>query len=120
MRVENLHEQLAEGLHVSRRNGKALHMPGDGVQAKGDLRDDAKSTEGSSHKFVEVIAGNVLDDFAAAASYGAIRQHDRHANDEVAKASVSEAEASGVVGSSDTADRCAIWPERVEGDELAM
>src|SRR5260370_18025351 len=95
-------------------------MPGNGVQAKGDLRDDTQGAERSRHKFVEVISGNILDDFAARASDGAVREHNRHANDEIAKASVFEAEASGVVGSSDTADRCAIRPERVESDELTV
>jgi len=120
MRVENLHEKVAEGLDVSRREGKALHKPGNGVQAKGNLRDDSKSAERSGHKFVEIIAGDVLDDLATRARDGAIREHDRHANDEVAKASVSEAKASRVVGSSDAADRCAIWPEGVEGDKLTV
>jgi hypothetical protein len=69
---------------------------------------------------VEIIPSYILDDFAATASHGGIREHDRHANDKVAKASISEAEASGVVGSSDTSDGCAIRPEGVESDELTM
>src|SRR5258705_10891820 len=120
MRVENLHKELTEGLDVSRRDGKALPMFGDGMQAEGNLRDDPQRTERSGHEFVEVISGNVLDDFAARASDGAICEDDRHADDEIAKASISEAEASGVVGCSDAADSCAIGPEGVEGDELAV
>src|SRR6266481_4971107 len=120
MRVENLHEKLTENFDVNGGDTQTLHMPGDGVQAKVNLRDDSKSTERSGHQFVEVIARDVLDYFAAGASDGAVREHDRHANDEIAKASIPEAKASRVVSCCNTANGCAIWPERVEGDELAM
>ena len=79
-----------------------------------------RRAERSGHEFVEIVSGNVLDDFAAGASDGAVCEHDRHADDEIAKASVFQAEAAGVVGSSNAADGCAIGPERVEGDELTV
>src|SRR5260370_2138413 len=91
MRVENLHEKLTENFDVNGGDAKTLHMPGDGVQAKINLCDDPKSTERSGHQFVEVIAGHVLDDFAAGASDRAVREHDGHANDAIAKAYIYEA-----------------------------
>ena len=108
MGVENLHKKLAEGFDVNRRDSEALHVSGNGVEAKSDLRDDSQGAERSSHKFVEIIPGNVLDDLATGTSDGAVSKYDGHANDEVAKAAIPEAEASRVVGGSDPADCCAI------------
>ncbi len=55
------------------------------MQTEGDLCDDAECAEGAGEELGEIVAGDVLDDLAAAASDGAIGENDGHAEDEVAK-----------------------------------
>ena len=74
------------------------------MQAEGDFGDDAESAEGADHQLVQVVAGDVLHYFAARFGDGAVREHDGHADDEVAQAAVAQTECAGVVGGEDAAD----------------
>ena len=90
------------------------------MEAEGDFGDDAEGAVGADHEFVEVVAGDVLDDLAAGAGDGPVGEDDGHADDQVAEAAVLEADGAGVVGGEDAADGSGLGPERVECDELVV
>ena len=92
----------------------------DGVEAEGDLCDEAEGAEGAGHEFVEVVAGHIFDDFAAGFGDGAVGEDDGHADDEVAEGAVAGAEGAAVVGGDDAADGGGFRRDGVEGDGLAV
>src|SRR6266581_4556437 len=81
---------------------------------------DAERAKGAGDKFGEVVAGNVLDDFAAAGGERAVGKSDRDADDEVAERAETETKRAAVVGRKDAADGCSFRPERIEGEALAV
>ena len=90
------------------------------MQAEGDLCDDAECAEGAGEKFGEIVAGDVLDDLAAAARDGAVGEDDGHAEDEIAERAVAAAKNSAVVRGDDAADRGAIGEDGIERDTLVV
>ena len=62
------------------------------MQAEGDFRDDAECAEGAGEELGEIVAGDVLDDLAAASRDGAVGEDDGHAEDEIAERAVAAAE----------------------------
>ncbi len=69
---------------------------------------------------MQVIAGNVFNDFSARVRDGAVGQYDRHANDQVAQATVAQPEGARVIGGHDAAHRRSLGPKRIQGNVLAM
>ena len=120
VRVELLSRSARAVARRAERDGEGFGVLRDGVEAEGDFGDDAEGAEGAGHEFVEVVAGDVLDDFAAGAGDGAVGEDDGHADDEVAEAAVLQAEGAGVVGGDDAADGGAVGPEGIERDELVV
>ncbi len=53
---------------------------------------DAEGAEGPNHQFMQVISGNVFDYFPSGVGNGPVRQHNRHADNQVAQASVAQPE----------------------------
>src|ERR1700758_1854145 len=74
----------------------------------------------SGHQLVNVITGDVLHDFAAAACDRAVSEHHGHADDEIAEAAVPQAQASAVVRGHNAAHRSVIGPQRIKRHHLTM
>ncbi len=67
------------------------------VQAEIHFRDHAKSAEAAGHQLVDVVAGDILDHLAAALGDGAVGEHNRHADDEIAQAAIFQPQGAAVV-----------------------
>ena len=83
------------------------------------LRDDAERAERAGRQFRQIVAGDVLDDFAAALGQRAVGQRQRHADDQVAQRAEAKTQRAAVVGGKNAADGGAARPQRVEGKALS-
>src|SRR5258708_28262341 len=90
------------------------------MKAEDGAGEEAERAKGASDEFGEVVASNVLDDFAAAGGERAVGKSDRDADDEVAERAETETKRAAVVGREDAADGGSFRPERIEGEALAV
>src|SRR5215470_12970837 len=90
------------------------------MEAKNGASDDAKSSESSGNEFGEIVAGDVFDDFAAAAGECPVGQSEGDADDEVAKGAEAQAKRAAVAGGENAADGGLLRPERIESKALTM
>src|SRR5215472_235945 len=90
------------------------------MKAEDSLRDDAESAEGAGDELGEVVACDVLHDFATTASERAIGESYGHADDKVAQGTKAQAKCTAVIGREDAADSCLFGPKRIEGETLAV
>ncbi len=113
-------DEIAGGERLRRGDGKRARMVRDRMEAKDSAGDDAKSAESAGDEFGEVVAGDVFDDFAAAARERAIGKRDGDADDEVAERAETETERAAIVGGENAADGGLFRPERIDGEALAV
>ena len=87
------------------------------VQPEARARDERETSLGAAHESREVVAGDVLDDLAARARDRPVREHERRAEDEVARRAEAVAERAGDVPRQQRADRRIA--RRIEREPLA-
>ncbi len=90
------------------------------MEAEDGAGDDAEGAESAGGELGEIIAGDVLDDFAAAACEGAVGESERDADDKVAERTEAEAEGAAVVGRERATNGGPFGPQTVEGEALAV
>ena len=83
------------------------------VQPPGGRHDDAEGAVGAGVELAEVVARDVLHDLAAGGGDGAVGEHDRHADQQVADRAVPQPARPGGVRADDAAERGALL-RRVE------
>ena len=90
------------------------------MQAKNGAGDHAESAEGAGGQLGQIVASDVLDDFAATAGKRAIRQCERDADDQVAQCAKTQAQCAAVIGGKDAADGGFFRPKRIKRETLAV
>ncbi len=88
------------------------------VEPERRLRDDAERAEGAGEQLAEVVPGDVLDDLAARPGDRAVGEHDRDADQQVARRAVPQAAWSGGRGGERAADGRPLDGD-IEGELLA-
>ena len=84
---------------------------GSGWRRKDGAGDDAERAERAGGQFRQIVARNVLDDFAAAAGQRAVGQGQRHADDQVAQRAEAKAQRAAVVRGKHAANGGAARPQ---------
>src|SRR5690242_5633008 len=90
------------------------------MDAKDRASDDAESAKGTGSELGEIVAGDILDDFAAAGGERAVRKSDGDTDDEVAKGAETETKCAAVISREDAADGGFFGPKRIERETLAV
>jgi hypothetical protein len=67
------------------------------MQPEGHFGDHTKRAERSAEQLAEIVARDVLDDFASTARDGSVGEHDLHSDHEIPQSTVVDAQYSGVV-----------------------
>src|SRR5437588_6821234 len=93
---------------------------GEGMKTKDSARDDPNSAQSAGDEFGKIVARDVFDDFAAAASKRAVGERNGHADDEVAQRAEAQPKRATVVRGEDSANRCSFRPQRIECKTLAV
>src|SRR5215469_970667 len=90
------------------------------MKAEDGLSDDAQSSEGAGDELGKVVASDVFDDFAAAASERAVGKRDGYTYDEIAQRAKAQAKRAAVVRGENAADGRFFRPQRIEREALAV
>ncbi len=90
------------------------------VQAERGLGDDAEGAVRAGEELAQVVARDVLDHLAAGSGDGAVGEHDRDADEQVAGGAVAERARPGQRGGQGAADRRVLAERHVQGQLLPL
>lgn len=102
------------------RTGDGCGHPGQGMQTENRADDYSEGAERAGREFRKIVAGNIFDDFAAAAGEGSIGKSQSNADQKIAKSTEADAQDTAVVGGKDAADGGTFGPKGVECETLAV
>src|SRR6266487_4439008 len=95
-------------------------VPSKRVETEDGTSDDAERAKSSCNELLEVVTGDVLHDFTAAAGERAVGESNGDPDDEVAQRAEAQSERAAVVRGEHTADGSFFRPEGIEGKPLAV
>src|SRR5713226_2212354 len=119
-RILNSENQRLHLFERRRGEGECARISRQGMEAEDRARDDAERAERAGREFWQVVAGDILDDFAAAGGQSSIGQSKRDTNDEITQRAETKAQTATVVDREHATHRSFFRPEGIKSKPLTV